>query len=329
MPRSSNQKQKLLMLADIFRTETSEDYPITLARLIEILGNNGIEAERKSLYDDIEVLCQYGMEIEKVGASRNTAYYYAGGTFGLHELKLLADAVACSKFITEKKSKELVSKLSSLANRHDADELKRNVIVSDRVKNANEQIYYNIDAIQQAIREKKKIRFLYFDFDRKKNKKYHNGGAYSEVSPYALCWREENYYLVGYYGKYEGVTNFRADKIEKVEILDEKRIEPPKDFNLNEYTKKRFGMFSGSDVRVTLRVHNSLSGVIFDRFGKNITVYNDDDDENYFVINQPVTASPIFYGWVCQFGEKMQITAPDSVREDFRSFVKQIYNLYK
>lgn len=329
MPRSSNQKQKLLLLADIFRTETNEDHPITLARLIEILSNNGIEAERKSLYDDIEVLCQYGMEIEKVGASRNTAYYYAGGTFGVHELKLLADAVACSKFITEKKSKELVTKLSSLANRHDADELKRNVIVSDRVKNANEQIYYTIDAIQQAIREKKKIRFLYFDYDCKKTKKYHNGGAYSEVSPYALCWREENYYLVGYYGKYESVTNFRADKIEKVEILDEKRIEPPKDFNLNEYTKKRFGMFSGSDLRVTLRVHNSLSGVIFDRFGKSITVYNDDEDENYFVINQPVTASPIFYGWICQFGEKMEILAPDNIRQDFRKYIKKIYNIYK
>ena len=273
MPRSSNQKQKLLLLADIFRTETNEDHPITLARLIEILSNNGIEAERKSLYDDIEVLCQYGMDIEKVGASRNTAYYYAGGTFG--------------------------------------------------------QIYYTIDALQQAIREKKKIRFLYFDYDCRKTKRYHNGGAYSEVSPYALCWREENYYLVGYYGKYDGVTNFRADKIEKVEILDEKRIEPPKDFNLNEYTKKRFGMFSGSDLRVTLRVHNSLSGVIFDRFGKSITVYNDDTDENYFVINQPVTASPVFYGWICQFGEKMEILAPDNIRKDFKDYIKKIYNIYK
>ncbi len=329
MPRSSNQKQKLLLLADIFRTETDEEHPITLARLIEILGNNGIEAERKSIYDDIETLCQYGMEIEKTGASRNTAYYYTGGTFGIYELKLLADAVACSKFITEKKSKELVSKLSSLANRHDADELKRNVIVSDRVKNANEQIYYNIDTIQKAIREKKKIRFLYFDFDRKKAKKYHNEGAYSEVSPYALCWREENYYLVGYYGKYDSVSNFRADKIEKVEILPEKRVEPPQGFNLNEYTKKRFGMFSGEDLRVTLRVHNSLSGVIFDRFGKSITVYNDDTDDDYFVINQPVTASPIFFGWVFQFGEKMEITAPESVRKDFKTYVKKVYNLYK
>jgi predicted DNA-binding transcriptional regulator YafY len=211
------------------------------------------------------------MEIEKTGASRNTAYYYTGGDFERQELKLLADAVACSKFITQKKSEELISKLSSLTNRYDAGELKRNVIVADRVKNANEHIYYTIDSIQRAIRENKKIRFKYFDFDKKKDKKYHNKGAYSEVSPYALCWREENYYLVGYYEKYMEVSNFRADKIEKVEILDEKRIAPPKNFNLNEYTKKQFGMFSGEDIRVTLKVHNKLSGVIFDRFGKSIT----------------------------------------------------------
>lgn len=317
------------MLSDIFRSETSAEHPLSINELIEKLGNNGIDAERKSVYNDIELLINYGMEIEKTGSSRNTAYYLASGDFEIHELKLLADAVACSKFITEKKSRELIGKLGTLANRYDAGELKRNVIVSDRVKNANEQIYYNIDTIQRAIREKKKIRFLYFDYDKKKNKKYHNDGAQSEVSPYALCWREENYYLVGYYGKYDDVTNFRADKIERVEIVeDEKRVEPPENFNLNEYTKKRFGMFSGEDIRVTLRVHNSLSGVIFDRFGRNITILSD-DDEDYFVINQPITASQIFYGWVCQFGGKIEILEPESVRKDFGKYIGTIYKMHK
>lgn len=328
MPKSSNQKLKLLILADIFRSETNEEHPLSVAELIERLESNGIEAERKSVYSDIEALCAYGMDIVKTGSSRNTAYYLGSGDFEIHELKLLADAVACSRFITEKKSRELIGKLGGLANRHDAGELKRNVIVSDRIKNGNEQIYYTVDAIQKAIREKKKIRFLYFDYDCKKSKKYHNGGAYSEVSPYALCWREENYYLVGYYPKYESVTNFRVDKIEKVEIIDdERRMEPPKDFNLNEYTKKRFGMFSGDDLRITLRVHNSLSGVIFDRFGKNILITIEDDE--HFSVNQPVTVSPILYGWVAQFGDKMEITAPDSVRDDFKKHIKSIAKLYK
>ncbi len=328
MARSSNQKTKLLVLSDIFRTESSEEYPLSMPEIIDKLDSYGIEAERKSLYNDIEQLVQYGMDIVKCGSSRNTRYYLASSDFELHELKLLADAVACSRFITEKKSRELIEKLGTLTNRYASGELKRNVIVSDRIKNGNEQIYYTVDTIQQAIRSKKKIRFKYFDFDRRKNKVYHNGGAYSEVSPYALCWREENYYLVCYYPKYDSVSNFRVDKIEKVEIIeDEKRVEPPKGFNLSEYTKKRFGMFSGEDMRITLKVHNSLSGVIFDRFGKNITINMEDND--HFSINQPVTVSPVLFGWICQFGDKMEITSPENIRDDFKEYIKNIAKLYK
>ncbi len=329
MPKSSNQKLMLLMLADMFRSETNESHPLSIGEIIDNLNASGIEAERKSLYSDIESLSQYGMDIIKTGASRNTGYYLGNADFQLSELKLLADAVACSRFITEKKSRELIGKIGTLTNRHDAGELKRNVIVSDRVKNLNEHIYYIVDAIEDAIRRKKKIRFLYFDYDRNKSKKYHNDKNYSEVSPYALCWREENYYLVGYYEKYQAVSNFRVDKIEKVEIIeDEKRVEQPKGFNLAEYTKKRFGMFSGEDTRITLKVHNSLAGVIFDRFGKNgttVTVV----DEDWFTINQPVTVSPIFFGWVMQFGGKMEILGPENVREDFKKHVKDIMKLYK
>ncbi len=329
MPRNSNQKLKLLVLADIFRNETNEEHPISLTQIIEMLEYYGIEAERKSIYTDIEALCNYGLDIMKTGVSRNTAYYLSGGDFEIHELKLLADAVACSRFITEKKSRELIAKLGTLTDRYDAGELKRSVIVSDRVKNGNEQIYYNVDAIEEAIRRKKKIRFLYFDYDRKKVKNYHNNKQYSEVSPYALCWKDENYYLVGYYDKYEAVSNFRVDKIEKVEIIeDEKRVEQPKDFSLSEYTKKRFGMFSGDDRRVTLKVHNSLSGVIFDRFGRNNTTVTILDDD-WFSVNQPVTVSPVFFSWVMQFGDKMEITEPEDVRNDFKKHLRSIMKLYK
>lgn len=328
MPRSSNQKIKLLMLAEIFKKESSAEKPLSLADLIERLSANGIDAERKSLYSDIEALTAFGMLIEKTGSSKSTAYYLSNPDFELHELKLLADAVACSKFITEKKSRELIEKLGQLTNNHDAGELKRNVIVSDRIKNANEQIYYNIDSIQRAIKSNRKIKFRYFDYDRKKNKRYHNDGNFSEVSPYALCWREENYYLVGYYPKYDAVTNFRVDKMENVDVItDEKRVPQPKNFNLNEYTKKRFGMFSGRDERITLRVHNSLSGVIFDRFGKNITVSIEDED--HFTINQPVTVSNILFGWIMQFGDKIEILSPESVRNEFKDHISSVMDLYK
>lgn len=328
MPRSSNQKLKLLMLAEIFKKESSADRPLSLADLIERLNANGIEAERKSLYSDIETLSNFGIVIEKTGNSKSTAYYLSNPDFELHELKLLADAVACSKFITEKKSRELIEKLGQLTNNHDAGELKRNVIVSDRIKNANEQIYYNIDTVQRAIKLNRKIKFRYFDYDHKKNKRYHNGGDFSEVSPYALCWREENYYLVGYYPKYDAVTNFRVDKMETVTILnDEKRLPQPKSFNLNEYTKKRFGMFSGRDERITLKVHNSLSSVIFDRFGKNITVSIEDED--HFTINQPVTVSNILFGWIIQFGDKIEIVSPESVRDEFKNHIRTVMDMYK
>jgi len=327
MPRSSNQKIKLLMLAEIFRKETAPEHPLSLSQLIERLNANDIEVERKSLYNDISTLETFGMVIEKTGRSKSTAYYLSNPEFELHELKLLADAVACSKFITEKKSRELIEKIGKLTNRYDAGELKRNVIVSDRVKNANEHIYYNVDSVQRAIKSNRKIKFRYFDFDRKKSKRYHNDGDYSVVSPYALCWRDENYYLVGYYQKYDDVSNFRVDKMEDVVVLeDEKRVPQPKNFNLNEYTKKRFGMFSGTDTRITLKVHNSLSGVIFDRFGKNITVSIEDDD--HFTINQLVTVSYILFGWISQFGDKIEIVSPENVREDYKDYLKKILDMY-
>lgn len=312
---AGNNKIKLLVLAEIFRRETDEKHPLSLAEITDRLSRAGIEAERKCLYNDMELLTRFGMTIEKSGTGKSTAYYLAEREFELPELKLLADAVACSKFITQKKSGQLIDKLTSLGSRYDAGELRRNVIVYDRIKNENEQIYYTVDAIQQAITEKKRLLFFYFDYDRRKRKSYHNGGALIELSPYALCWREESYYVVGYYPKRGVVTNFRVDKMERARMLDIARTEPPESFSLADYTKKRFGMFSGEDTRITLRVHNSLSGVIFDRFGRDIAISIDDDE--HFIINQPVTVSPILFGWIFQFGDKIEILSPENVKEEF------------
>ncbi len=330
MPRSSNQKIKLLAISDIFRRETSEENPLSVPQLIDKLKAYDIEAERKSLYDDIEVLVQYGMDIVKSGSGRNTAYYLGSSEFEINELKLLADAVACSKFITPKKSNELIKKLGTLTNKYDAKELKRNIIVSDRVsrKSQNEKIYYNVDTIRKAIEEKKKIRFLYFDYNRDKKQVYHNDGAHSVVSPYALCWRDDNYYLVGYYDKYGKVSNFRVDKIEKAEIIcDEEYVKQPDEFNLNEYTKSLFGMFGGEKVEVKFRAENSLSGVVFDRFGKETRLIPDGDD--YFTFYYTIDISPVFYGWVAQCGEKIEILSPENVRNDFKKYINNISRLYK
>lgn len=310
-----NNKMKMLVLADIFRHETDENHPLTMAELIERLNQAGITAERKCLYNDMELLSRCGMPIEKINTGKSVGYYLAEREFELPELKLLADAVACSKFITQKKSNQLIEKIASLGSRYEAGALRRNVIVYDRVKNENEQIYYTVDAIQTAITEKKQLSFLYFDYDRRKRKKYHNNGELVVISPYALCWGDDNYYVVGFYPKRGVVTNFRVDKIEKANTLEAAWNEPPESFGLSDFTKKRFGMFSGEDTRITLRVHNSLAGVIFDRFGRDVTV-NIDDDE-HFIINQPVTVSPILFGWFFQFGDKIEILSPESVKNEF------------
>lgn len=332
MAKSSFQKLKLLYLLDIFRKETDIDHPLTLSQIIMRLSDNGIEAERKSLYDDMEALSLFGYDIEKVGQGKSTAYYLGEREFELPELKLLADAVACSKFITEGKSRKLINKLSSFSSCHSSRELNRNVIVYDRVKTMNEHIYYSVDVIQSAIKNKQKISFLYFDYDPNKKKRYHNGGARSEISPYALCWQDENYYAVGYYPKYGVVTNFRVDKMEKVAVSEDENGKPiaaqpvPKDFDILEYTKKHFSMFSGEDVTLRLKVHNSLSGVIIDRFGKSVSLVPYDDE--HFTVTQVVTESPILLGWIFQFGEKMEILSPEGLRSQYASRLRELSKLY-
>lgn len=333
MSKNSFQKLKILYLLDILRRETDPDHPMTISAIIARLAENGIEAERKSLYSDMEALTVFGYNIEKTGQGKNTSYYMGEREFELPELKLLADAVACSKFITEGKSRKLIDKLSSFSSMYGARELSRNVIVYDRVKTMNEHIYYSVDVINDAIKNKQRISFLYFDYDPNKKKKYHNGGARSEISPYALCWQDENYYVVGYYPKYGVVTTFRVDKMENTDIsLDENgapvKAEPmPKDFNILEYTKKRFNMFSGKDIILRLKVHNSLSGVIIDRFGKNASLVP--YDEEHFTVTQVVTESPVLLGWIFGFGKKIEILSPESLREEYLKQLEDMAEMYK
>ena len=333
MAKNSFQKLKILYLLDILRKETDPEHPMTISAIIARLSENGIEAERKSLYSDMEALSLFGYDIEKTGQGKATGYYLGEREFELPELKLLADAVACSKFITEGKSRKLIDKLSSSCSMYGSRELNRNVIVYDRVKTMNEHIYYSVDIIGEAIRNKQRISFLYFDYDPHKKKSYHNGGARSEISPYALCWQDENYYVVGYYPKYGVVTNFRVDKMEKAEIsLDESgvplRAEPmPKDFDILEYTKKRFSMFSGKDILLKLKVHNSLSGVIIDRFGKGASLVP--YDEEHFTVTQVVSESPVLLGWIFGFGKKMEILSPESLRESYLKQLEEMTEMYR
>lgn len=323
MPKSPKQKQKLIILERIFREETDDDHGLSLSELAQRLEQYGIGSERKSLYDDIQTLCDLGLDIESDKRARNTTYYLASREFEAPELHLLANAVASSKFISSRKSAQLIDKIAGLAGKYEGSKLVRQMIVSDRLKSSNESIYYVISAANEAIQTKKKLSFMYYDYDKRKKKVYHDSKPLV-ITPRALVWKDENYYVVGYYDKYESYVNFRADKMEKAEILD---IPAEKDdkFNVTEHCRRLFGMFGGHTEKVRLRFDDSLAGVVIDRFGQKLPFVS---AENGFYIETELAVSPVFFGWLFQFGDKAEILAPEEVRDEFAKFGRKTLKQY-
>jgi len=321
MPRSTGQKLKILYLMRILLDQTDETHMLSVGELISKLGEYGVSAERKSVYDDIEALRHYGLDI-MLDRTKTFGYYVAGRDFELPELTLLADAVQSSKFITEKKSLELIKKLERLTNIYDAGKLRRQVHIRDRVKNMNESIYYSVDALHEAITEGKKINFRYFDYDIHKRRVFRKNGALYTVSPVALTWNEENYYLIAHSDDRDGFTHFRVDRMSNVLKLDENRSDGARDFNIADYSKKVFGMFGGEETNVRLRVNNHLVGAVIDRFGKDVTMLADGDE--HFTINIRVALSPVFYGWLFQFGELCDVLSPQSLKDDLKKQAEKL-----
>ena len=319
MSKSSHQKLKLLYLYKILFEKTDELHTLTVPQMIAELENLGIKAEHKTIYDDIEALRLFGLDL--VCRKTKTHDYYVGNrTFELPELKLLVDAVACSKFITEKKSNELIKKIESLASRNETKQLQRQVIVTNRAKAANEKIYYNVDMLHSAIAAEKQISFKYFDIGIDKKKHYRKGERI--VSPYALTWDNEKYYLIAYYPKYNDISHFRVDRMESIIILTEDIDSPPVNFNTAEYSKKVFSMFGGEEQTVTMQFDNTLIGVVYDKFGKDVGVRK--ADENSFIISVKVAVRSSFYGWLFQFGKMATIISPDTVRLNYFKMAMEI-----
>jgi len=297
----------------IFLQQTDESHTLSTSDIIDILSENDIEVERKTVYNDIETLRSFGLDIL---LEKGIGYYVASRDFELPELKLLVDAVVSSKFITEKKSLELIGKLKNLVSVFDAGKLARQVHVQNRVKTMNESIYYNVDALHEAIAGARQVSFKYFDYNIKKERVFRHDGKKYKVSPVALLWDNENYYLVAKSDDHKGFTHYRVDKMASICLLDEKRDENANNFNPADYSKKIFGMFGGSDTGVSLRFDNSIAGVVIDRFGKNVTMIPDGDDG--FIVNVKVVLSPVFYGWLFQFGELCEVVSPRELKELLR-----------
>lgn len=334
MPKSKNQKLKLLYLMKILLSKTDEEHLLTVPELISALNGYDIAAERKSIYADLEDLRRFGLDIV-CRRTKTTGYFVAGRTFELPELKLLADAVVSSKFITEKKSSQLIRKIESLASDYEATQLQRQVFVRGRAKTINEKIYYNVDKIHQAIAQNKAVTFRYFEYvvDWESpsywKKHYRRDGQKYLASPYALSWDDDNYYMLAYYEKYNNVSHFRVDKMEEIEILGEPRHELPdnRKFNLTEYSKKVFNMFGGDEEHITLRFDNSLIGVVLDRFGKEIAIRP--ADENSFIIQFDAFISPTLLSWIFEFGDKVKILEPESLIGKLRQKADESLSQYE
>lgn len=329
MAKGSNQKLKLLYLMKILYEKTDETHSITMQEILSELRAYDVSAERKSIYSDIELLRLYGMEI--IGYQEGRSYYYYVGkrNFELAELKLLVDSVQSSKFITEKKSNELIKKIESYASKYEAQQLQRQVVVSGRVKTMNESILYGVDEIHNAIAGNCRIKFQYFQWNIKKEMELRHGGAYYEVSPWALSWNDENYYLIAYDQKAKMMKHFRVDKMLHIESLSEKR-EGRKEFekfDMAKYAIKMFGMFDGEEQQVQLRCANCMAGVMIDRFGRDIHIVP--QDEGFFNVYVNVAVSRQFLGWVISLGEKVKIIGPENVVHQMNDEIERLIGQYR
>ena len=329
MAKGNNQKLKIVYLMKILLERTDEMHSITMPEIIAALESYGISAERKSIYSDIENLRLFGMDI--IGEQRDRTFYYHVGNrqFELAELKLLVDSVQSAKFITVKKSNELIRKIEGFASKYEASQLQRQVFVSERIKTMNESIYYNVDKIHTAIGANSKITFQYFQWDVHKNMVLRKNGALYEVSPWALSWDNENYYLIAFDSSEDKIKHFRVDKMLHIDIKNEKREgrERFKAFDMAVYAKKTFGMFGGEEQTVKLRCENSFAGVMIDRFGKDVCMIPADD--SHFTARVNVAVSRQFLGWVFALGEGVQIVEPEPVVQQMHEEAERLARQYQ
>ena len=326
MPKSDNQKLKILYIWDYLQKNSHEGKPVRATELIEMLQNrHNIAAERKSIYSDIAALQEYGVDIISL-PGKNGGYYIASGHFELPELKLLIDAVQSSRYLTAKKSRQLIEKLCKLCNEHDAKLMRRDVLVSGRVKSMNESIYYNVDTVQEAIAENCRIRFRYFDWGIDGQRRYREKDY--EASPYGLCQDNENCYLLALSPRH-GITSYRVDRMSDITILTEKRDPCPEltGAALTEHANRLFQMYSGDAVTVKLRFHRDLCNVVMDRFGRDTMLIPDGEDHFTFTVS--VAVSPMFLSWVIGFGTKAQILYPQAVADQCRQLCLEAMAQYQ
>ena len=317
MAKTTNQKTKLLHLYRMLLRQTDEDHPLTVPQIIERLARADIKAERKRIYDDLEALRLFGLDVQS-RKGRSPGWFVGERDFQLPEVKLLMDAVQSSRFITQKKSDALIRKLEGLASVHQAGQLQRQVFVDRRIKVMNESIYYNVDKLHTAISGQKAITFKYFDYDIARQKVFRQDGKRYVVSPYGLIWNSENYYLVAFEHTRRELRHYRVDKMSEIVItgLDREGREQYPNFQMAEYGQKHFGMYRGPEVKVTLRGRRDKASLVWDRFGQDIILVPDGED--HFTVTLPVVISPQFFGWLLGLDGSVTLTGPKEAVSAYR-----------
>lgn len=318
-------KSRMIVLAQMFYEHTDQEHPMTGQEILDYLKEHDVPANEKTLRGDIKLLQELGLDIVKI-VSRPNLFYWGERQFEVLELKLLVDAVSSSRFITKKKSNVLGKKLAQLASESQRKELRRHIQATNRVKSENESIYYSVNTVNEAINRRKKIRFQYSEYGPDLKEVLRGDGEVYELSPYALLWNEDYYYVVGWSEKHGNVSVFRVDRLYQPEILDEKAVKRPDDFDLNDYSKPNFDMFEGYErVPVKLEVRNEHAKYIVDRFGTKLET--EPVSDGYFTVTVEVSLSPPFYAWVFQFGGDIKILSPEKAIDDImimaQKFVKR------
>ena len=319
MAKDTIRKVKLLKLLELLRQNTDEDHPMSTAQLFAALSEMGIPCDRRTISQDIITLNELGYEIMSVMRGHDKCYYVEDRSFSIPELKILIDAVHASSFITEKKSEELINKIAALAGTHRAEVLKRNMVCFNTRKHSNERIFYNVDDLEEAILRQKKVLFRYFDLNEKGERVYRRDGHRYVVEPVALVFNEDNYYLTCYSSRHDSTSNYRIDRMDSVQILDDPCCEKAIALRnqVAEYTEQAFKMFGGQTEDIVLEFDHTLIGVVYDRFGEATQMMNTSDTK--CIASVKVQISPVFWGWLFQFAGQMDIISPAYIQREYQA----------
>lgn len=326
MAQDNCQKIKLLKLMEMLRQETDEQHPMKADEICKRLIEMGISCDRKTFQRDVRVLNDFGFEVMSFQVKHEKLYYVADRSFSVPELKILIDAIQAASFVTEKKTAELIEKIAYLGGSHRADILRSNMVNFNTRKHSNEAIYYSVDCLEDAIEQNKKVIFRYFDLNENGEKVYRRDGHHYVVEPIALVFNEDNYYLVSYSSRHENTANYRVDRMDAVEIIDESICEQAQELrnSVAGYTEQAFKMYGGQAEDLTLKFSNSLIGVVYDKFGEDIKMIRLTEDT--CAANVKVQISPTFWGWLFQFGRQMEILSPSAVAEEYKRKITTFYD---